>query len=351
MKPTRSPFAIGSVTLAFLLALPAVALGQSRVGTTAGTFLTLGAGARQNALGQASTAYVTGADALFWNPGAAPLDVSGRTRGGVMFSNHEMFAGIGVYALGLTIPVSAGVVGFSVTSVDYGRMDVTSEDQPEGTGESFAPSDLAVGLTYAQPLTDAFYIGGTAKYVGQRIRDMRAQTVAFDLGFVLVTNYLNGSRLAASISNFGGKMRYEGVNGRVFVDTDPDNTGNNPSIPANLQTDRWDLPLSFRLGVAVPAFKTANAELLLLSDVQQSNDFDLNADIGAQARYVFGAVAASGRIGYRDLGPAASSVDTHLSYGGGIEYDLRSLRFGLDFAFVPHDYLGLTRTVDFRLSF
>ena len=339
-----------------LLALGALAAGpvaaQNRVGTTAGVFLTLGTGARQAALGHAATAYATGADALFWNPGAAALDPSGRPRASVLFSQNELFAGIGYSALGLTIPVfGSGAAGLSVASVDYGRMDVTSEDQPDGTGETFAPRDLAVGLSYAQPLTDAFHIGGTVKYVGQRIRDMRARTAAFDLGFVLTTGYLNGAKLAASITNFGGKLQYEGVNGRVFVDPDPTNAGNNPSVPARLQTDAWDLPLSFRLGLAVPALRTANAEVLLLSDVQQTNDYDLNTDLGAQARYTLGPVSAMARVGYRDLGPNADLADAHLSYGGGLEYQQSRIRFGLDVAVVPHEYLGMTRTIDVRLTF
>ena len=57
------------VFLAALTALPA--LGQSRAGTTAATFLTIGTGARGSSLGHAYTAIASGPDALFWNPGGA----------------------------------------------------------------------------------------------------------------------------------------------------------------------------------------------------------------------------------------------------------------------------------------
>ena len=43
--------------------------GQSRKGTAAATFLTLGVGARATAVGHAFTAMATGADGLFWNAG------------------------------------------------------------------------------------------------------------------------------------------------------------------------------------------------------------------------------------------------------------------------------------------
>ncbi|NNE46744.1 MAG: hypothetical protein HKN37_08795, partial [Rhodothermales bacterium] len=64
------------------LLVPAASFGQSRVGTTSATFLTIGTGARGSALGHAYTAVVSGPDALFWNPGAAAIPHMGDYRGG-----------------------------------------------------------------------------------------------------------------------------------------------------------------------------------------------------------------------------------------------------------------------------
>src|SRR5690606_31643396 len=132
--------------------------------------------------------------------------------------------------------------GFQIAQLDYGRMDVRTVALPDGTGETFGASDLVMGITYAQPLTNAFYIGGSAKYVRQSIYDMSANTFAFDIGFVLESDYLNGMKLAASIMNFGGKMRMDGVNSRVFVDIDPTSSGSNDALPAKLESRDWDLP-------------------------------------------------------------------------------------------------------------
>ena len=83
---------------------------------------------------------------------------------------------------------------------------------------------------------DLFYIGGTVKYVRQSIYDMAANTMAVDVGFVLNSDYFNGLKLAASITNFGGKMQMDGINGRIFTDIDPQNSGSNSSLPARLET-------------------------------------------------------------------------------------------------------------------
>ncbi len=108
---------------------------QSRVGTTAATFLTLGAGAPGASLGHAYTATATGADALFWNPGGAAIAHRSGQKGGLMFSNNEWIAGITFNPAGLTLPAGgSGVVGLSIASVDYGSMKVRTIARPEGTG-------------------------------------------------------------------------------------------------------------------------------------------------------------------------------------------------------------------------
>jgi hypothetical protein len=334
------------------LLVPAASFGQSRVGTTSATFLTIGTGARGSALGHAYTAVVSGPDALFWNPGAAAIPHMGDYRGGAFFTHHNWFADIAYNAAGVTIPVTrAGVVGISLASVDYGRMDVRTVSQPDGTGETFTASDLTFGLTYAQALTNSFYFGGTFRYVRQGIRDMSASTGAVDFGFVLVTRYLNGARLAASIMNFGGKMKMDGINGEQPIDIDPTNEGSNESIPARIRMDTWDLPLQFKFGVAVPVIQMSNVELQLLADANQTNDNNLNGDLGAQLRYKTNSVTFEGRVGYKDAFLQQDLVDSHWSFGTGIEVRVAQVRFGFDYAYVPFDFLSDTQMVDFRVYF
>lgn len=337
--------------LLLLMLEPSAAAAQSRVGTTAATFLTLGTGARGSALGHAYTAIASGPDALFWNPGGAARAYKDQHRAGLLFSHYEWFADIQYNAAGVTIPVTGtGVLGLSLASVDYGEMDVRTVEQPDGTGATFSATDLSVGLTYAQPLTPSFYFGGTVKYVRQSIYDMTAATAAVDFGFVLLTPYLNGMQVAASIMNFGGKMQMNGINAELNVDVDPSSNGNNETTPARIRMDRWDLPLLFKFGVAVPVVEAAGAEVILLADANQTNDNNLNADAGALLRYGTRTVTFDARIGYRDL--FLDDVDTHLSYGAGLDVLVNNtIRFGFDFAYLPFDRLDNTQMFDFRVYF
>lgn len=336
--------------LILVFAMPAASQAQSRAGTTAATFLTLGTGARGSALGHAYTAQATGVDALFWNPGGAAISYDGQLRGGAFFSRYDWFLGITYNAAGLVVPINmSGVLGISVASVDYGDMKVRTVSQPEGNGETFSANDLSIGLTYSQPLTSSFSFGGTVKLVQQGIWDMRASTVAFDLGFVLQTGYINGIRIAASIMNFGGKMQLDGVNSDVFVDLDPANSGSNPDIPARLTTGAWELPLSFKFGISLPVVQLSNLELLLLADSHQTNDNDLNSDLGGMLRVQAQTLNFNARVGYRDL--FLDDVDNHLSFGAGLDLRIYGVRFGFDYAYLPFDRLDAAQLIDFRIYF
>ena len=326
------------------------AWAQSRVGTTAATFLTLGSGARGTSLGHAYTSIATGPDALFWNPGGASRATRSGHRGGVMFSNNTWIADINYVAFGAVIPVtSSSVIGLSLAMVDYGRMDVRTVSQPDGTGEPFGANDLSFGITYSLPLTPSFYFGGTGKYVRQSIRDMTASTMAFDFGFVLVTDYLNGAQIAASIMNFGGKMQMNGINSELNIDLDEKNTGSNESIPARIRMDQWDLPISFKVGIGIPVISSSNLEFMVLADANQTNDNNLNGDFGGQLTYFTRGFSFNTRAGYKDA--FIDNVDSHLAYGAGLDVQLQSVRFGFDFAYIPFDLLDDTRTIDFRVYF
>jgi hypothetical protein len=333
-----------------LLWTPGDVLAQSRVGTAAATFLTIGTGARANALGHAYTASATGAEALFWNPAGASRSYDLQHRASLAFSHATWLVDIDYNAFGLVIPVTrSGVLGLSLAQMDYGRMDVRTVTLPEGTGETFGATDMVIGLSYAQPLTDRFYIGGTGKYVRQKIYDMSATTMAVDIGFVLDTNYFGGLLLGASISNFGGEMRMGGVNSRIFVDIDEQNSGSNNALPAELETTSWDLPLSFKFGAALPVYRSQFMQLTLYGDSHQTNDNGLNADTGAQLRFSLNSLNFDLRAGYKDA--ALDNVTSHWTFGGGVDLNISAIRFGADFGYIPYEELGNVTVLDLRLYF
>ncbi|MDZ7797852.1 MAG: hypothetical protein U5N56_12845 [Candidatus Marinimicrobia bacterium] len=55
-------------------------------------------------------------------------------------------------------------IGVSLNSLSYGDWEeVTTVESPDGTGEYWQASDMALTLSYARNLTDRFSIGGSVK--------------------------------------------------------------------------------------------------------------------------------------------------------------------------------------------
>ncbi|MCC5927294.1 MAG: PorV/PorQ family protein [Bacteroidetes bacterium] len=332
---------------------------QSKVGTTAAPFLTMGTGARANGVGHAYTAIATGPDALFWNPaGISVRFEDDDPLGGIVFSNKSWLAGINYNALAMTIPVSSSrdmVLGLHAIFLDYGRMDIRTVEQPEGNGLTFGAYDLSTGISFASRLTDSFHLGGTVKYVQQSIYDMRASTVAVDIGFTLVTPYMNGIRIGASLTNFGGKMQMDGINTQFVHAPFRDIRGANDNVTARYTLDEWNIPVQFKFGVLWPLIVSEYVDWYVMAESDQTNDQYLNADLGSQLVLKTRTTRVIPRIGYKDFPLdrdfAFNQVDSHWTFGIGLQTRVNRMRFAVDFAYIPFENLGDTSMIDLRFYF
>ncbi len=270
-----------------LLLMVSLSMGQggkniTNVGTTSAPFLSIEVGARSIAMGGAFVAMSDDATGLYWNSaGTARL-----THAEVSFHHTDWLANTSFDYAGLVIPLAAGkdALGLSFTSLSMDDMEVRTVFSPEGTGEKFSANDMAIGVSYARNLTDRFSIGFTGKYVFQKLWHMTASAFAIDIGTLFTTQF-NGMRIGMSICNFGGKMRLEGKDTQVNYDVDPAKFGNNDKILAHLDTDKWSLPLTFRVGVAMDVLKSDFNRLTLAVDALHPNDntecLNLGTEYGA----------------------------------------------------------------------
>jgi hypothetical protein len=245
-----------------------VASGVSKRGTTAAPFLSIGQGARAAAMGSAYVAVSNDPSSMFWNPAG----ITKVQNAAFVVDHTEWFADINYNFMALVYNVgSFGVIGMSFTLSDIDEMNVTTVERPEGTGEKFGVTDAAFSLAWGIQLTDKFSIGFNPKFIYQGIWKMSASALAIDMGVQYVTPF-DDIVLAMSISNFGTKMKMEGNSALIIYDPNPASTGNNGSIPAYLQTDSWDLPLNFRVGLAYQPLNLDNHKLLVSADALHLSD-------------------------------------------------------------------------------
>lgn len=326
--------------LILIFTITCLSFGQTKVGSTAAPFLNIGIGPRAIAMGGAFTATANDVTALYWNPaGASRTELNS-----AQFSHANWFADINYNWAGAMFNLGgAGTLGLSVTYLDYGEMEVTTDREPEGTGEMFNPMDLSLAVTYAYNLTDKFSVGANVKYVTEKIWNSSASAVAMDLG-VLFLSDIYGLRIGATISNFGSDMTIDGKDLYVQHDINSQIYGNNDQILAKLKTDAFPLPLIFRVGIAVDPIKTENHRLTLGVDASHPNDNAESINIGGE--YVFMNLIAL-RGGYKSLG--LSNSEEGLTLGFGVNYDFNpGLGIFVDYAY--QDFGKLKNTQQFSLG-
>ncbi len=362
-----------TLALALLLVTASVAYGQqegdkpptdlSKVGTSAANFLKLPVGARGLALAGTGLATVADATALYWNPaGIGKID-----RMTLAMNRTDMYAGITHSFTGIVIPLGLNTrIGIHYIGLDSGEMEVTTVDEPEGEGEYFSVKNLSMGITVSQILTDRFALGFTVKWIQEKIQRSVANAIAIDVGSTFNTGLL-GTRLGMAILNMGPKMRLSGPDDTFDrqLDDDPNESyaGLNPE--ANLATLTYDLPLMFRMGLAIDLVGgistfMANEMNRLTAHVDIEDPNDMVARLAFSAEYAWNETIFL-RAGYRMRGKVSEQLGARLAgkprelmqigYGAGVKTTFAGYALQFDFGMADYGDLGSVTQFFFSLGF
>lgn len=313
---------------------------QSKVGTSAASFLGIGVGPRAMGMGSAYTAVAEDASIIYWNPGG----ISRLDKSEALFSKTDWLVNTNLQLMATVIKLNADYsIGLYFTNLDYGETEITDLEHQQGTGQYWSASDIAAGLSFARNLTDRFSFGFTGKYISQQVYNSSASSFAVDLG-LLYRTLAEKIKIGMSISNFGADMTIDGKDLYRKIDLDPDSQGHNEAIVAKLKTDNWPLPLFFRVGTAITLFQNKNGNVLASMEAFIPSDDVEMINLGLEAK-VRDRVYL--QIGYKGFGN--TSGEEGLTFGAGtklyaggfdiqIQYAIQD--FG-KFGFIPHLGLGI----------
>ena len=277
------------VTFIMLMLLATFMFAQNkpyRVGTTAANFLEMGIGSAANSMGEAYVSVAQDLSSIYWNPSGLGYLESNE----VIFMYQPWIADIKVSfaGAGIVLP-QIGTLALSITNMDFGRTEVTTMQMQEGTGETYSAGEYALGLSFGRKLADWFAFGTSVKWISSNIWHMSANALALDLGVMVNTNFFSfsgkredGMNIGMSISNYGTKMQYDGIDLLVPVDILPNENGNYKDIEGQYKVQGWELPLIFRVGFSVKPIVTENQELILAVDALHPNNNSESLNIGAQ---------------------------------------------------------------------
>lgn len=317
------------------------AQAQSKVGTTIGQFLRIEPGARHAGMGNAGVGLAGGVEAVYFNTGAIGLPESAE----LQFTHSLWFADISYDYAAVLLPAGGGNLFASITSLKSGDIDVRTVDEPLGTGEKFNVGNAAFGLGYGRRVTSRFTAGIQLNYVNERVWHTSTNVLTFNAG----THYRlteDGTSIGFCLTNIGTQGRYTGRDLAIQYDEDPDAHGDNSALPGEQSTDRFPVPIQFRLGVCLPYCLDDDNRLLFVCDALHPNDNSESVNLGGEWawRELFAL-----RLGYQTLFQEDS--EQGLTAGFGVGGDLGANRYQFDYAWASHEYLEATHRMTFLIKF
>lgn len=334
---------IGLMAVLVLLQAGLGFAGEERRGVAGAQFLRIAPDARAIGMGNAAIAITNNANALYWNPAG----ITGQERSDVTFTHLNYLLDISHDFVGLVRPVTENsLVGVSLTVLSMGGIEVTTVDAPDGTGATFSPYDIALGVTYARRMTDRVSVGVTAKFIRESIDQSSANGIAGDIGFQYKTG-LQGLQFGITMTNFGPRMKFSGeqLNATVpFPGAPPDAE---PEV-VGLVSDSFELPSELKVGVAYNLLEGRSQQTNLLVSVD-----GIHPNFAGD-RVNFGAELGVRDMLYARLGFSAAD-QTHFvegfSGGGGVKFNLKTIGLRFDYSYSDFSELGKNQRFTFGLAF
>ncbi|MBI4547078.1 MAG: PorV/PorQ family protein [Ignavibacteriae bacterium] len=316
-----------------------------KAGTAAASELLIPVDARSIALGSASIAASTGVEALYWNPAGL---AQSQAQSGAMFSHMRYLADISLnYGAVSTTLRSIGKVGFSIKALSFGDISITTEDEPDGTGETTSPTFVILGATFSRQMADRIFVGITMNYIYEKMASVSATDIAFSAG-VLYTDLggVQGLRLGAAVKHIGPSMKYDGDG--LFRTGQIDDVLR-PSSRYKIEAAAADLPSSIEIGLSYTMRITGATHLNMMSAFQNNNFSNDEYKVGAEYVYhnlIFlraGSAFASESEGREYIfGP---------SMGAGIKTMYRDVTLSIDYAYRSVKYFNGNHVVSVGLEF
>jgi hypothetical protein len=315
----------------FLVSSHLLAQSGGNAGSAGAQFLKIGVGARAMGMGGAFGSLEGDATSLAWNPagigGIDRIDVAVQHTAWVAEMNHEF--------IGLVVPVTDQfTLGLHTIVLTSGKIEMTTIDNPEGTGVFYDATDLAVGVTSAVRLSSQLVLAATVKYIEERIYDVRSSGLALDAGASYETGF-RSLRIGFGVSQLGLDQSFSGR--PLEVRYEPVSPGE-PPVKAELSADKFQLPLTFRAGGSfdvITMFSEPSTEHRLIAalDFMQYTDVTERVAIGAEYAWENTLFLRAGNLFNAD--------ELSWSVGAGLGLTMEDVRISFDYAASSLGIFGL----------
>jgi hypothetical protein len=203
------------VALALVTSVTATSFAgnETRSGQAGAMELLINPWTRSAGFGNANACLVKGLEAQFLN--VAGLAHVKKTEVVLARTNYLLGSGISISSFGVAQHVGeSGVLGLSINSMSFGKIEITNVDNPEGGLGYFSPSLTRINLSYAKNFSNNISGGVNLKVINEGIANITAGGVAVDAGIQYQTNIKKGGpndlHFGIALHNVGPTLKFSG---------------------------------------------------------------------------------------------------------------------------------------------
>ena len=300
--------------------------------------------AKSAGMNNIATSMIRGIESLRLN--VAGLSGVHSTDVALAHTRYLMGTDININALGFGQRMGPNsVLGLSLVAMDFGEIDITTVDQPEGIGATYSPNFFNLGIGYAYTYENKISVGFALRIISESISDLSAFGVALDAGVQYVNGPRDNFKFGVSIRNVGTPMRFGGEG----LATRSDNPDGSPAyeLTYNQRAASFELPSLLNIGLSYDFYFQTIHRLSVVGNFT-SNSFSRD-DIGAGLEYSYKDLlylrgSYKTQVGQAAEGSSSQSVYDGLSLGIGLYVPLNTeeeKKLGIDYAYrTTHPWEG-----------
>tara|TARA_B100001964_G_scaffold187336_1_gene208262 strand:- start:1306 stop:2379 length:1074 start_codon:yes stop_codon:yes gene_type:complete len=221
---------------------------EQRAGQAGASELLINPWARSSGWGSCNVANVRGLEGMYNNiAGLAFIErtelIFSRTNW-LMYNDNEAVSYINSFGFSQKVGES-GVLALGIMSMDFGDIEITTEELPDGGIGTFSPKFMNIGISYAKTFSNSIYGGFTIKMISEQISDLSASGVAFDAGIQYVTGAKENLKFGISLKNIGPRMSFsgDGLSFRNYLNP-------NYEMTVEQKSSEFELPSLLNIGMS-----------------------------------------------------------------------------------------------------
>lgn len=313
--------------------------------------------ARNSGMVGSNSAKVRGIEAQFLN--IAGTASTRKTE--LIFNRSSWLVGTGIYinSFGLTQGVGeTGTIGLGVVAINAGKIETTTEDQPEGGLGTYSPTFYNISLSYAKMFSDNIYGGINFKIINEQIPNVSAKGIALDAGIQYHTGKYDQIHIGIALKNWGPKMSYkgDGLSRQATV-----KYGSNYDLTVNNRSGAFELPAQVNIGLSYDLYLTKDStglskkHRLSLNSTYTSNSFtNDNFLFGLEYGWKDMLMFRAGYYAEKGILHEATRQTVFTGPAAGLTFEIpvndKKSTIGLDYSYRMTNPFGGTHTFGIRLN-